>query len=292
VVLLVLAASILCGQTTAARQIRLPPAEVVAEGVELFRIADPDLVSPPAKTEVRALRLDPRRVRLTTALAPGPRPSKAPVARIAAAHRALAAVNAGFFVMSTGAPAGVLKVDGRLVGEARLARGAVAISRPKRGQPVKLLFDQVSVERIAGKERAASYTPRLGTRPKDWQEARWIVGGAGLLIRDGKRLRLPDWAGEQLNDGFVANKHPRTLIGVDASGAIWLVVVDGRNPFVSIGMTLAELQDLAEGLGLREALNLDGGGSTTMVVRGEVVNHPSDTSGPRSVSDALLIFKR
>jgi exopolysaccharide biosynthesis protein len=57
-------------------------------------------------------------------------------------------------------------------------------------------------------------------------------------------------------------------------------------------MTLAELRDLAARLGLRSALNLDGGGSTTMWVSGRVVNGPSDAAGPRKVSDALLVVPR
>jgi exopolysaccharide biosynthesis protein len=55
-------------------------------------------------------------------------------------------------------------------------------------------------------------------------------------------------------------------------------------------MTLVELRSLACRLGLMDALNLDGGGSTTMWVKGEVVNSPSDAAGPRKVSDALLVF--
>jgi exopolysaccharide biosynthesis protein len=57
-------------------------------------------------------------------------------------------------------------------------------------------------------------------------------------------------------------------------------------------MTFAELQRMADRLQLRDALNLDGGGSTTMVVTGRVVNRPSDPTGPRPVSDAIVVSKR
>jgi exopolysaccharide biosynthesis protein len=60
----------------------------------------------------------------------------------------------------------------------------------------------------------------------------------------------------------------------------------------SIGMTLPDLARLAERLKLRDALNLDGGGSTTMVVKGKIVNNPSDPTGPRLVSDAVLVTLR
>ena len=59
-----------------------------------------------------------------------------------------------------------------------------------------------------------------------------------------------------------------------------------------LGMAVAELLSLARRLELTDALNLDGGGSTTMVVRDGVVNHPSDMTGPRKVSDALLVVPR
>jgi exopolysaccharide biosynthesis protein len=57
-------------------------------------------------------------------------------------------------------------------------------------------------------------------------------------------------------------------------------------------MTFAELIALCDRLDLFSALNLDGGGSTTMVVRGEIVNRPSDAAGPRPVGDAILVSAR
>jgi len=116
------------------------------------------------------------------------------------------------------------------------------------------------------------------------------VGGAGLLVRDGQAVT--DWKVERLRAGFDTERHPRTMIGVDGRGQIWLITVDGRNERISLGMRFAELQYLARQLGLRDALNLDGGGSTTMVVRDRIVNHPSDRAGPRPVSDSLLVFAR
>ena len=68
--------------------------------------------------------------------------------------------------------------------------------------------------------------------------------------------------------------------------------MDGRQPAKSVGMTIAELAALMLEFGCVEAINLDGGGSTTMVVEGKVVNTPSDAAGERPVSDALLVFLR
>jgi len=119
-------------------------------------------------------------------------------------------------------------------------------------------------------------------------EADHIINGAGLLRRRG--VLLSDWKDEGLNaETFVNARHPRTLIGVDRRGFIWLAAVDGRQVDYSIGMTFADLQRLSDRLELTDALNLDGGGSTTMVVEGRVVNRPSDPAGPRPVSDAIVV---
>ena len=136
---------------------------------------------------------------------------------------------------------------------------------------------------------AVTYDPVEG-EPGVWTAAQDIVGGAGLLIRDGRDVE--DWSIETFTTTFAELRHPRTMIGTAADRAIWLVTVDGRQPERSVGMTLVELRTLARRLGLVNALNLDGGGSTTMWVQGQVVNNPSEATGQRKVSDALLVFPR
>jgi len=120
-------------------------------------------------------------------------------------------------------------------------------------------------------------------------EADHVVNGAGLLKRSGQAMT--NWREvENLNAAtFIDVRHPRTLIGVDRRGFIWLIAIDGRQLTYSVGMTFAELLRLADRLELRDLLNLDGGGSTTMVVKGVVVNKPSDAAGPRAVSDAIIV---
>ena len=119
-----------------------------------------------------------------------------------------------------------------------------------------------------------------------------VITGAGLLRLNGQ---IPgNWeTDESLSpEKFLEMRHPRTLIGVDARGAIWLAAIDGRQPGYSLGMTFADLERLCDRLHLTDALNLDGGGSTTMVVRDVIVNRPSDPAGPRRVSDAILVRTR
>jgi hypothetical protein len=136
-----------------------------------------------------------------------------------------------------------------------------------------------------------AYGTSMGTSVNDWRRADDIVGGAGMLLWRGREVR--DWSVERLDvKGFVEARHPRTVIGRDREGDVWLVVVDGRQPDHSVGMSLPELIAFCRRLGFVDALNLDGGGSTTMVVKGAIVNKPSDAIGPRPVSDAIVVLNR
>ena len=69
-----------------------------------------------------------------------------------------------------------------------------------------------------------------------------------------------------------------------------MVVVYGRDPQRSIGASVSEMAEIMKGLGAIKALNLDGGGSSVMVVDGKITGKPSDTNGERSVAEALLFI--
>jgi hypothetical protein len=93
--------------------------------------------------------------------------------------------------------------------------------------------------------------------------------------------------------------HPRTAIGYSKNGKfLYIVVVDGRQPLYSEGITLPELADLLVDLGAHDAMNLDGGGSSTLVVRGadgepRILNSPIDMYIPgreRPVANHLGIY--
>ena len=270
----------------AAQRGDLGSAERIADGVLLYRLDDQSLLDPPGPVAVQALRVDPRYARLQVALADDRSPARETVLSIARRRGAIAAVNGGFFALANGAPSAVLKSGGRLIGGTSRGRGAVGIV--DRGGSTHLLFDRVTVGRTAV---PPAYQTRLGSRPADWAAAPDIVSGAGLLLRDGREIT--DWTDEQIAEGFDTARHPRTMIGADGDGGIWLVTVDGRQPWLSLGMNFAELKRLSRRIGLLSALNLDGGGSTTMVVQREwIVNHPSDPAGPRAVSDAIVVLPR
>ena len=113
------------------------------------------------------------------------------------------------------------------------------------------------------------------------------VGGFPDLIDAG--VRVGDLEVEA-RPSFAAVRHPRTAVGYDsARRRLWLVVVDGRQSPHSVGMTLPELASLFEALGADEALNLDGGGSTALVIGDAPVNRPSDATGERAVANALAL---
>ena len=88
----------------------------------------------------------------------------------------------------------------------------------------------------------------------------------------------------------VLNRHPRTFVGIDQDTTkAYFVTVDGRQQS-SVGINYREMATFLKALGAWNAVNLDGGGSTTMVVRGEVTNSPSDPGGERSVANTLQVI--
>ncbi len=123
------------------------------------------------------------------------------------------------------------------------------------------------------------------------------IGGGPRILRDGEvSIEVEQ---ERLSRSFADKRHPRTAVGYSQDEQVlFLLAVDGRQPGYSVGMSLLEL---AEFMGTRlaefsrakvnayQGLNLDGGGSTTMVVSEQVVNKPSDPTGERPVVNALLV---
>ena len=117
-------------------------------------------------------------------------------------------------------------------------------------------------------------------------EIREAIGGGPRLVREGQVS--VEHLQERFAATFAARRHPRTGVGI-RDGTLVMVTVDGRQPGYSEGMTLPEFAELFVELGCTEAMNLDGGGSTTMVVRDQVVNSPSG-GAPRPVANVLALF--
>ncbi len=99
------------------------------------------------------------------------------------------------------------------------------------------------------------------------------------------------WEQEKSSKSFVETRHPRTAVAKLKDGKFLMITVDGRSE-ASGGIGLQDLAEYLLSLGATDAMNLDGGGSTTMFVDGRVVNKPSDKEGERKVSDAILVTLR
>lgn len=139
---------------------------------------------------------------------------------------------------------------------------------------------------VAGVEEGDSVTLRFRSGGLDLSKVDELVSGGPFLVRDG--VISVDSAAEKFRDDFTDKRHPRTAVGRTLAGDIWFVAVDGRSP-ASAGATIQELATIMFSLGCRDAINLDGGGSTALNILGTTVNRPSD--GPeRPVSNAVLFF--
>lgn len=196
---------------------------------------------------------------------------------IASGKSALAAVNAGFFNMQKGGSVSLLKVNGQLVNPSDAKHvqdnsfilGAALILGPgkhlriEKSQPDSVYFSK-------------KYPNVLLTGP--------------LLITGGQAITLP-------NTAFNDNRHPRTGVCITEQKKVLLITADGRNS-QALGLNLNEFTQILQALGCTDAVNLDGGGSTTMWISGQpdfgVVNMPSDNKqfdhfGERKVANALLV---
>jgi hypothetical protein len=190
-------------------------------------------------------------------------------------------------VVLSGANGGVQSIDTTLAPTHIPSSGGVLVLGPRAGGEIRRQF------LLAARERGR-FVVSVHLTPVAPREA---VGGFPVLVRDSVEVAGLDSAGAAT---FAPVRHPRTLVGIAARGRrLLFVTIDGRQQGYSVGTTNRETAKIALSLGATGAINLDGGGSTTMVVarRGgaaplfEVVNKPSDPTGERPVGNALLVAK-
>ena len=131
----------------------------------------------------------------------------------------------------------------------------------------------------------------LGFSP-DVREIMHSVGGGGRILEGGRPVPDSTNARERIGVVFLRSRHPRTFVAVNReSTRLYLCTVDGRQDG-SVGMSFGEMAEFLLAVGAWEAVNLDGGGSTTMVVQGKVVNAPSDKTGERGVANTLQVIEQ
>lgn len=216
----------------------------------------------------------------TLAFAHEPRRTK--TSEMAKKHDAVAAVNGSFFDMDKHFPICYLRIDSVNLGENTPGKDTVNRKYYQYGT-LCLSGDSVLILKTDSSRR--------------WEEAlsypNIMTAGPLLLWHDTLQYMRDDRT-------FVTNRHNRTAVGIREDGTVLLFVADGRFKQAE-GLSLTELQKILRWLGCRDALNLDGGGSTTMYLdignfQG-VINCPSDNGrfdheGERGVSNSVLVRKR
>lgn len=125
----------------------------------------------------------------------------------------------------------------------------------------------------------------LQTLGSEWDKTEHAIGAGPMLVKNNSVFLTTKV--EEFGTDVAGGRAPRTAVGIKANGHVLAVVVDGRQEN-SIGMTLLELALFMQELGASDAMNFDGGGSSEMIVKGKVVNKPSD-GRERRVGDALVI---
>lgn len=132
---------------------------------------------------------------------------------------------------------------------------------------------------------SATVKHTLGTA---WDEYSHVLSAGPMLVKDSNVYLTTKLEG--FGNDVAGGRAPRTALGLTKDGKILLVVVDGRQP-VSRGMTLLELALLMQELGADSAMNLDGGGSSEMIIKGRIMNRPSEGK-ERRVANALVVVRK
>ena len=161
-------------------------------------------------------------------------------------------------------------------------RGAAAPLTP--GTAVLIARGSSASIALAEAAVGATVSYRLILQP-DWTTVSDAIGGGPVIVRDGRPVFR---ANEAFTPDQIGRRHPRTAVGQLADGRIILVVVDGRQPGYSVGMTTFEMAQTMMRLGAVRAMQLDSGGSSTIAFEGRVLNRPSD-GRERPISTALML---
>ncbi len=167
------------------------------------------------------------------------------------------------------------------------------------GDPVSFVLAVAPIGQAQGALQIASLPRTGGDLPSRsgeglnrsaylWAIVPSAVGGGPRLLTDGQVT--VDWAAEGFDAGFAESLNPRTAVGTTRDGRhLLLVTVDGRQAF-SKGVSLAGMASILKRYGAWNAINLDGGGSTTMAADGLTVSSPGGDGSERPVADMLLVY--
>ncbi len=142
---------------------------------------------------------------------------------------------------------------------------------------------------LASVANGAEVRIRLATDPR-LDGVQQAISGGPILVRGGKALKIVPPRSDSYQFSSMLERHPRSAVGWNRTH-LMLVQVDGRQPRLSVGMTLEELGATMARLGCEEAMNLDGGGSATFWCDGRIRNSPCD-GGERVIANSLVLVRR
>jgi exopolysaccharide biosynthesis protein len=198
-------------------------------------------------------------------------------------HDALIAINGGFFD-SDGSPVGALKIEGTWISKPHPQKMRGVIGFDKRHGVV---FDRLIYKNGIITNDDLTFAKKLW-----WDDVENILGGAPLLLYDGKKLDLKP---EKTLSSFLTERYARTAICADSDDIVKLVVVDGGDRKANAiakprGMTLEELAEFLLSIGCKSALNLDGGYSSTYVAFQEKISRFAISTMPeRDVATVIIV---
>ena len=187
----------------------------------------------------------------------------------------------------------ILKVESnRILPSTQVSATVVSASADAANMPLKegqftLVAHGTKIQQLSELEPGERITIKLSTAGFDWEKIENAVSGGSFLLRDGNIF--VDAENQGFGDAFANTRHPRTAVGRTAEGDLVFAAIDGRQN-MSAGATLSEAAEIMQSLGCRDALNLDGGGSTTMNILGLNVNRPSDKAGERPVANTIAFY--
>jgi hypothetical protein len=122
---------------------------------------------------------------------------------------------------------------------------------------------------------------------KPWK-MRTAIGGGPVLVQNGE-INITNSEENMFAGKAIADKHPRTAMGYTRENKLIILIIEGRNKGVAHGATLRQEAQLLRDLGCLEALNLDGGGSSCLLVNGRETIKPSDKEGQRALPAVFMI---
>lgn len=179
-----------------------------------------------------------------------------------------------------------------------VTRGAIGISK-KRHADVAWIFNDSSRKRpyafqdspvvYMGRDREPELKDLKRFDYRTWK-MRTAIGGGPVLVQRGA-IHITNRE-EQMFAGGDNDKHPRTAMGYTANGKLIILVIQGRASGKAEGATLRQEAQILVDLGCVEGLNLDGGGSSCLLVNGKETIKPSDATGQRPVPGVFMIEKR